>query len=110
MRIPNADKAIIAPEKLCDYLLNPSHRRGSNKARFLLSCGYRADAWQILETDLRTQHLTIEYSRAEDNVFGRRFAIRAPFATPTGRQIVLQSIWQIDIGTDVPRLITLYPR
>ena len=31
MLIPNADKAIIAPEKLRDYLLNPAHRRGSAK-------------------------------------------------------------------------------
>lgn len=41
MRIPNADQAIIAPEKLRDYLLNPAHRRGSAKARLLLACGYR---------------------------------------------------------------------
>jgi len=30
MWIPNADMAIIAPEKLRDYLLNPAHRRGSS--------------------------------------------------------------------------------
>lgn len=53
MRIPNADKAIIAQEKLTDYLLNPAHRRGATKARLLLACGYRADAWQILEADER---------------------------------------------------------
>jgi hypothetical protein len=110
MRIPNADKAVIAPEKLRDYLLNPSHRRGSSKARFLLSCGYRADAWQILETDLRTQHLTADYSSTQDNVYGGRFAVRAPLATPNGRQVLLLSVWQIDVGTNVPRLITLYPR
>jgi hypothetical protein len=110
MRIPNADMAVIAPEKLRDYLLNPSHRRGSTKARFLLSCGYRADAWQVLEADLRTQHLTADYSSAQDNVYGRRFTIRAPLATPSGRQVLLLSVWQIDVGTNMPRLITLYPR
>jgi hypothetical protein len=44
LRIPNADHAIIAIEKLRDYLLNAAHRRGGSKARLLLSCGYRADA------------------------------------------------------------------
>jgi hypothetical protein len=110
MTIPNADKAIIAPQKLRDYLLNPAHRRGSAKARLLLSCGYRADAWQVLEADLRTQHLTTDLAVAKDNMYGRRFEILAPLATPSGRRINFQSIWQIDDGTEVPRLITMYPR
>jgi uncharacterized protein DUF6883 len=110
MRIPNADKAIIAPEKLRAYLLNPAHRRGSAKARFLLGCGYRAEAWHILEADLRSQHLTAEIALSKENFYGRRFEIRAPLATPSGRRIVFQSIWQIDDGTDVPRLIAMYPR
>jgi hypothetical protein len=110
MLIPNADSAIIAPEKLRDYLLNPGHRRGSTKARLLLACGYRADAWDVLESDLRRQHLTADFTAAKENAFGRRFKIVSPLATPSGRQVVFQSIWQIDHGTDVPRLITLYPR
>jgi hypothetical protein len=40
MRIPNADRAIVAAEKLSAYLLNVSHKRG---ARLLLSVGYRSD-------------------------------------------------------------------
>jgi len=110
MRIPNAEKAIITPEKLRDYLLNLNHRRGSAKARLLISCGYRADAWHVLETDLRSQHLTADFVVAKDNVYGKRFEIRAPLTTPGGRLVVFQSIWQIDDGTDVPRLITMYPR
>jgi len=35
--IPNAERAIIAVEKLTAYLLNPSHKRGGAKARLLLS-------------------------------------------------------------------------
>lgn len=27
-----------------------------------------------------------------------------------GGSVLFRSIWQIDIGTDFPRLITLYPR
>jgi hypothetical protein len=110
MLIPNAAKAIIAPEKLRDYLLNPAHRRSATKAKFLLACGYRADAWDVLEADLRTQHLTADYARAKENYFGRRFEIRVPISTPSGSQVMIQSVWQIDEGTEVPRLITIYPR
>jgi hypothetical protein len=110
MRIPNADRAIITPEKLRDYLLNPDHRKGSAKARLLNICGYLAEAWQVLETDLRTQHLTSDSVVAKENPYGRRFEIRAPLTTPSNRRVVFESIWQIDNGTDVPRLITMYSR
>jgi hypothetical protein len=110
MRIPNADKAVIAAEKLRDYVLNPAHRKGASKARMLLACGYRADAWHVLEADLRTQHLTAEVALIKDNQYGERFEIHAPLMTPSKRIITVHSIWQIDRGTHVPRLITMYPR
>ena len=53
MKIPNAEGAVIAPEKLRDYLLNPSHRRGGSKARLLVSLGYEGNEWERLESDLR---------------------------------------------------------
>jgi hypothetical protein len=110
MRIPNAEKAIIAPGKLRDYLLNPAHRRGASKAKLLLACGYKADEWRMFERDLRTQNLTADVAVARENPYGKRFEISAPLATPGGRRILVQSAWRIDKGTDVPRLITLYPR
>jgi len=110
MKIPNSDRAVIAPEKLRDYLLNPAHRRGGAKARLLLAFGYRADAWQVLEADLRSQHLAADVARIQENPWGRRFEIRAPLLTPTGRRIVMESVWQVDSGNDVPRFITMYPR
>jgi hypothetical protein len=109
MRIPNADKAIIAPEKLRDYLLNPAHRRGATKARLLLACGYRADAYTVLEADLRAQHLARDFALIKETRYGQRFEISTPLATPSGRRIVVRSVWQIDTGTQLPRLLTLYP-
>jgi hypothetical protein len=49
--IPNAERAIIAADKLTRYLLNPSHKRGGAKAKLLVSLGYRTDAPQVLESD-----------------------------------------------------------
>ena len=51
MMIPMADEAVIAKDKLCDYLLNPVHRRGGSKARLLFSMGYSGDDWQQMESD-----------------------------------------------------------
>ena len=43
MRLPNRERAIIAPDKLTDYLLNVEHERGGAKARLLAEFGYNKD-------------------------------------------------------------------
>ena len=109
MMIPNADKAVIAKDKLCEYLLNPVHRRGGSKAKLLLSMGYSGDDWQRLESDLRVHHLTAEVDCETDTDYGKRYEIVAPLPGLGGGLVLFRSIWQIDIGTDFPRLITMYP-
>jgi hypothetical protein len=110
MTVANADRAIIAPEKLTGYLLNVSHKRGGPKARLLLSVGYRPDDPERLESDLRMQHLSLEVTRTSGNPYGVVYEIEGPIRTPGGRIVRFCSIWQVDTGTDVPRFITLYPR
>jgi hypothetical protein len=110
MTVPNADRAIIAPGKITGYLLNVSHKRGGPKARLLLSVGYRPDDPQRLESDLRTQHLSLDVTRTSENAYGVVYEIEGPIRTPGGRNVRFCSIWQVDTGTDVPRFITMYPR
>lgn len=89
----------------------PYHRTsGGPKARLLLACGYRVDAWEVLEAHLRSQHLIRDFATVADNPYGRRYEIVAPLTTPNGRKTVFLSVWQIDTGIDIPRLITMYPR
>lgn len=109
MKLPNAENAVIAPQKLRDYLLNPEHRRGGSKAKLLRAMGYQADHWQQLETDLRQQHLTAPVEEVEENDYGTSYAIVAGLTGPDARTIPFRSIWQIDLGTEFPRLITMYP-
>ena len=110
MTVPNADRAIIAVDKITGYLLNVSHKRGGPKARLLLSVGYRADVFQQLESDLRSQHLSLDVTRTSKNAYGVVYEIDGPVETPSGRVVRFCSVWQIDTGTDVPRFITMYPR
>lgn len=109
MQLPNADQAIIAQAKLVDYLLNPGHRRGASKAAVLQSFGYTATNWQRLATDLRTYHLPAAVLATRTTPYGTRYEIRAALSTPAGRTVMLRSIWQIDLGTTAPRLLTLFP-
>lgn len=54
MVLPNCSKAVIAPEKLRDYLLSPAHPIGRYKALFFRTLGYDQTSWQQLESDLRS--------------------------------------------------------
>ncbi len=109
MKIPNVALAVIAQSKLCDYLLNVAHRRGGSKARLLTRMGYRLEEWQRLEADLRSQHLTADVHGVADTEYGPRYEIVAPLTGPAGLAVIFRSVWQIDTGTDAPRLITMFP-
>ncbi len=108
MKLPNAGRAIIAEDKLRTYLLNAPHRRGGSKAKLLLSMGYSADAWQRLEADIRISHLTAEVVRQVETEYGMRYEIVAPLPGVSARPAVFRSVWQVDAGTDYPRLLTMY--
>ena len=41
--------------------------------------------------------------------YGERYEIAAPLSGPAGWSNQFRSVWQIDTGTQVPRLITMYP-
>lgn len=109
MKIPNAEHAVIAEEKIRGYLLNIRHTRGGSKAVLLLSFGYKPARWQQLAEDLRQYHLPLEVFQIRRTSYGNRYEIRAPLITPVGRPLTIRSIWQTDVGSSVPRLITLYP-
>ena len=109
MRIPNADNAIIDPTKIANYLLDVHHPRGGSKARLLESLGYSSADPSKLDADLRRMHLMEDYIATRQTPWGVRYEIVAPITGPTADTVMFHSVWQTDLGTDVPRLITMYP-
>jgi hypothetical protein len=108
MELPNRALAVITEEKLTDYLLNTRHKRGGTKARLLEQFGYTVLNWRQLEADIRSCLGTeVDFMRTTE--YGARYEIRMTLQTPLGVPLTVRTIWQIDDGTDVPRLITLYP-
>jgi hypothetical protein len=57
---------IYSVREIANDLLNVSHKRGGPKARLLLSLGYRPDDPRRLESDLRTQHLSLDVTRTSE--------------------------------------------
>ena len=108
MQLPNRTLATIAQEKLTEYLLNTRHNRGGTKARLLAQFGYTVRNWRRLEADIR-RGLGTEVDLLRPTEYGARYEIRMTLQTPLGMPLTVRTIWQIDDGTEVPRLITLYP-
>jgi hypothetical protein len=109
MKIPNSNRAVIEPSKLTEYLLNTEHKRGGSKAKLLIQFGYSIDNWQQLETDIRRFHLPEDVNLVTETAYGTRYQISANIITPIERPLLVKTVWQIDINTDFPRLITLVP-
>lgn len=109
MPIPNAHQAIIPPEKLSEYLLNPLHPVGGPKASWFLMLGYQTEVPELLAADLlRIVGSSDDFDSLPDS-FGVKYVIRGVLRTPSGRLVPLQSIWMIEKGSDVPRLVSAYP-
>jgi hypothetical protein len=69
---------------------------------------YTVQNWRQLEADIRSG-LETEVDVVRTTEYGTRYDIRMTLQTPLGLPLTVRTIWQIDDGTDVPRLLTLYP-
>jgi len=109
MKLPNADKAIISPEKLRDYILSPIHPIGRFKATFFKKLGYSAENWRILEQDLRNQILPEDVMEVKETQYGQKFIIRGLLTGPAKKTVQIITVWAIIKGEDIPKFITAYP-
>ncbi len=101
---------IVAPEKITKYLLDLDHRDGAAKAKFFIGGGFSPDDPEALAEALKRhfrQNKPTE--RSPDRFGGERLVIDAPMEGPDGRSPNVRSVWGIDEGETVARLITAYP-
>ena len=108
MRVPNAERALIDPAKVRDYLLSTSHPVGRFKARFFLELGFQAESWGTFVEALREQHLTREAMPVPPDQYGQRFVVRAILQGPAAGAPVV-SVWFVRTGEDFARFVTAYP-
>jgi hypothetical protein len=109
MKLPNAECAVVDEAKIVDYLLNPAHRYGASKARFFSRFGFQREAWQQLAVALREHACQNDVKSMKETGFGPRYEVEGELAAPDGRRPQVCTVWQVDEGQIVPRLITAYP-
>ena len=109
MRLPDAEGCEVTRGKVLDYLLNPDHRYGVYKARFFAEMGFSREEWQILAAALHAHGCTHAVARSRQTAFGMRYEVDGVLKTPSGRRPRIRTVWQVDEGAGVPRLITAHP-
>jgi len=105
----STDDAIIAPEKLRDYILSPTHSDGCAKATYLGMLGYVQNDWEQLESDLRQQVLSCDAQPGRPSPYGKKYEIVAQLTGPNGKTAWVRTIWIVVHGETAPRFVTLIP-
>jgi len=82
---------------------------GAPKAEFYRRFGYTLDNWQDLAQALLNHAAEHDILKEEMTPFGVRYVIEGALTAADGRRPNLRSIWFIDTGADIPRLVTAYP-
>ena len=107
--IPNAGKAVIDPNKLTSYALNPLHPVGGDKARvFESALGYNQSNADQLIGKIQQGALTNPAVMGKADQFGQRFTVDMPITGPNGNTVVVRTGWVLDPGATIPRLATAY--
>lgn len=109
MKLPNCEQAVVARAKITEYLLSPIHRRGGSKAAFFLRFGFTVDRWEMFAEALRGHACAYDVASVTPTAYGRLYRIEGAIDTPDGRGPRVRSVWMVDTGADVPRLISAYP-
>lgn len=71
--------------------------------------GYSAPNWQVLERDIRNQHLTDPAEPGKESHLGAKFLITAPLRGPNGETRQVTTVWLYRPGQGIPELVTIEP-
>ncbi|MBM3239058.1 hypothetical protein FJZ31_22425 [Candidatus Poribacteria bacterium] len=111
--LPNYDQAIIDPAKFIEYSMNPHHPENQGKADGFKQLGYDVDIFEgriaaMLDVvvQLRAKLKESPALLSRKTFYGLWYEVRTEITGPNGKKGTLATLWQYDIGTSVPRLLT----
>ncbi|GAB2568889.1 DUF6883 domain-containing protein [Spirosoma areae] len=109
MTVPYAHNAEIPDRKLTGYLLDHAHPQNNGKAAFYEIVGFTKENSDELRTALLSHVLTYEVAKFIQTDFGIRYVVEGWMQCPNGKQYPMRSVWFIDNGEKIPKLVTAYP-
>lgn len=109
MKLPYRKNAIVEKEKLTNYLLLETHPIGGSKARFFRKLGFEITNIAELTEALLEIAQSDNVRQVRQVAYGTNYAIEGTIETPTGRKVMITTIWFIGIEKNKPRFVTAYP-
>lgn len=110
MKMPRAALLVVDERKITEYLLNPAHPDNSGKAAFFLSLDFNGQDWRLLAASLRKLAETGTVFPSLNSSHGRKYIVDGRIETPSGKTPKVRSVWIVDCGFDMLRLVTAYPQ
>ena len=106
---PAAERAVIDPVKIRDYLLSAVHPVGRFKAVVFQALGYKAEEWEKLRDDLLALARTTEAVPGKASAFGRKYEVSGTLRGPNDREARITCVWLEPVDDGAPRFITAFP-
>lgn len=111
--MPNARNAEIDLRKFEEYSMNPENLRNQGKWIAFVAIGYdvedaiaRRAAAQDVISQVREQIPVLPATQGQISFYGNRFEVQVLIQGSNDLTGTLITIWQIDHGKEIPRLIT----
>lgn len=84
LKLPNAERAVVDPAKVRDYLLSPEHPLGRAKARFFAAVGFTRAAWPALQRALLDLAAGGQATLGRETPYGQKYEVRGMIQGPVG--------------------------
>ncbi len=112
MKLRNGHLAAVDRSKVVDYLLNEAHPDNGGKARFFVSLGFSREDPEPLMKALRDLADQGDVVHSSKSVHGEKYVVDGTLSghTQESRRPSVRTVWIIDRGETLPRLVTAYPR
>jgi hypothetical protein len=105
--LPNYQEAVIKPDKLKKYSLDPTSDVGKHKARVFKSVlGFDQSNWELLSQSILNELPYYEAVFKEEDEHGKRYTVILAITGPNGVTADVLTGWIIEPDTNYPRLTT----
>ncbi len=98
---------IVEKRKVIDYLLNVAHPDNTGKAKLLISYGFHPENWEDFAESVIAHAVKAGVNSESETPFGRKITLTGNLETPSGKKLLIKSIWIVSEKS--PILVTLYP-
>ena len=109
MKVPHAYNSEVSDRKLTSYLLDHAHPQNKGKAAFYEIVGFTQENSDALRGALLAHILNNEVAKFISTDFGIRYVVEGWMLCPNGKQYPIRSVWFIEKGEEIPKLVTAYP-